>query len=412
MNIIYFSSSCSKNKFNKLRQNGTTRKLPQAQKYHRLMMEGLKENIDGNLTAISVFPVNREWTKQVTFPREEEMVSGIYYIYSQFVNYPVIKQISIVVNIKREVKKLMKRNHGQTIIICDILNQTLAKGARQIGKKYGLPVLGIVTDVPGHTSGARRKDCSFFKRKLKEYAEMRCCKTMMKYDAYLFLTDAMSDIVNLNYKPYVVIEGQADISLADVDNIIENKSIPKVIMYAGGIHKEFGIPDLVQAFIAGHFDDWELHIYGDGNFQRELEDIVSRNKAVKYFGVQSNELIVEKQIKATLLVNPRFTAAEYVKYSFPSKTLESMISGTPLLTTRLPGMPKDYYDYVYLFNEETENGFLNVLSDVLNYNSTELHEMGCNAKLFAINNKNNIKQAEKLTKFISEKLLGMHSNGV
>ena len=71
MDIIYLSSSCSDKKFNALREKGITRKLPQAQKYHNLLMEGLASCIDGKLFSISAFPVNRQWTKQIKFKREE-----------------------------------------------------------------------------------------------------------------------------------------------------------------------------------------------------------------------------------------------------------------------------------------------------------------------------------------------------
>lgn len=401
MNIIYLSSSCSEEKFNYLGQKGITQKMPQAQKYHRLLLEGIRKNIDGLLVAISVFPVNRSWSKQSVFTREEESVSGIRYIYIRFVNFPVLKQLSVVNNAKKEIKQAYTCS-GKTVIICDILNQSLAKAARQMGRKMNIPVLGIVTDVPGHTSGARRKSYSFLKRKINELAEKICKRDMVKYDAYLLLTDAMNDVVNLNKKPYIVLEGHSDVQMVEQKNVLENKYSPKVLMYAGGIHKEFGIAELVEAFIAGSFSGWELHIYGDGNYQTELRLIASIHKEVKYFGAVPNRKIVEQQLKATLLVNPRLTAAEYVKYSFPSKILECMVSGTPLLTTQLPGMPKEYNEYVYVFDEETKEGFCRTIKRVLSKEAKELHDFGIRAKKFAINEKNNVCQAEKLCQFLEE----------
>ena len=100
-------------------------------------------------------------------------------------------------------------------------------------------------------------------------------------------------------------------------NLLENKSEPKVAMYAGG-HR-VGIERMVKAFLKGNFEGWELHIYGDGNYQRELTEIAEEHANVKYFGVQSNALVVENQLKATLSLNPRLTNAEYVKYSFPQR---------------------------------------------------------------------------------------------
>lgn len=398
MNIVYFSSSCSDEKFDQLRLAGITRKMPQAQKYHRLLMEGLVQNLDGQLTAISAFPVNRQWTKKVCFAREEETVNGIRYIYGRFWNLPVLRQLTRYWGAARDAKKCAK--DGDCVFVCDILNQSIANAARKMGRRLGVPVVGIVTDVPGHTSGARRKTLSFVRRMVSRWAEKQSQKKMVKYDGYLFLTEAMNEVVNLRGKPYVVIEGHADVQMGQRENTLENKQSPKVMMYAGGIHKEFGIQRLVNAFVAADMPGWECHIYGDGNYQNELTELCKTQTNVKYFGAQPNALVVENQLKASLMVNPRLTDAEYVKYSFPSKTLECMVSGTPLLTTNLPGMPASYHEYVYLFGEETEAAFRVVLEQVLALDAQTLHEKGAKAKYYALDEKNNVSQAKKLLDFM------------
>lgn len=83
---------------------------------------------------------------------------------------------------------------------------------------------------------------------------------------------------------------------------------------------------------------------------------------------------------ATLLVNSRFTIEEFTKYSFPSKNMEYMASGTPLLTTKLPGMPQEYYPYVFLFDEETIDGYADAISNALTHSESELFKLGVSAK--------------------------------
>lgn len=400
MNVIYLSSCCSNQKFAELREKGITRKLPQAQKYHCLLMEGIADCIDGTLYSISAFPVNRQWTKQVRFPAEEETVGKICFFYDAFLNMNLFRQHTRKKAAMRRIRKLYAMDHD-CIIICDVLNQSLANAARACGKKYGIPVLGIVTDVPGHTSGARRKTLSFVNRMISRYGEKQAIKNLNKYDAYLLLTEAMNPVVNTKGKPYIVIEGHSDAKMAEVPNTLAKKASPKIAMYAGGIHKEFGIARMVNAFLKGAFEDWELHIYGDGNYQNELKAVAASNPSVKYFGTAPNELIVQKQLEATLLLNPRLTDAEYVKYSFPSKTMECMASGTPLLTTRLPGMPKEYYSYVYFFESETEEGMLQAFREVTAHSPEELCAFGSRAKTFVMSEKTNTVQAKKLMDFIA-----------
>lgn len=77
-----------------------------------------------------------------------------------------------------------------------------------------------------------------------------------------------------------------------------------------------------------------------------------------------------------------------------------MVSGTPLLTTRLAGMPKDYYPYVYLIEDETQKGFEAALRMVFEESREKLHQRGAEAKDFALNKKNNVKQAELFYHFL------------
>jgi len=399
MNVIYLSSCCSEKKFSELREQGITKKMPQAQKYHRLLIEGISQVIDGTVTVISAIPTNRKWSKKVFFKREEETLNNVKFIYDSFINLPFLRWSTRCSGAKKIIGE-MYRNNRDVVIICDVLNLSLAKAARECGKKYGIPVIGIVTDVPGHTSEARIKSENFVRRLLSKIATSKAKKDIAKYDAYLLLTEDMAEVIGVKDKPYIVIEGHCDEKMQLSDNRIEEKSSPKTVMYAGGIHTEFGIGRFVEAFLRGNFENWELHIYGDGNYQSDLKQITKTHTNVKYFGMVDNSIIVSEQLKASLLVNPRLTDAEYVRYSFPSKTMECMASGTPLLTTRLPGMPKEYYDYVYFIDDETVEGMLEALHSTLSIEATEMHAMGLRSKQFVLNNKNNVVQAKKLVEFI------------
>jgi glycosyltransferase involved in cell wall biosynthesis len=81
--------------------------------------------------------------------------------------------------------------------------------------------------------------------------------------------------------------------------------------------------------------------------------------------------------------------------------MEYMASGTAVLTTRLPGMPEEYFYYVYFFDNETREGMAATLKNVTAKTQVELNEMGRRAKAFVITEKNNIKQAKKLMDFIT-----------
>lgn len=388
MNIIYVSSTCSREKYAEYVESKGVRVSQQAQKYNLLLAEGL-EKCSAKVNLISSRPINRVVDKRFWFKGEKETVNGINFEYVPFVNYPVLRNLSILFSVFFKVL-FYPTKKCDTAVICDALNIVASMAAIAASAIRGFKTVGIVTDVPCYFSYAQNIT---FTQKLN-------LKIMQKFKSYLLLTEQMNEIVNLKNRPYVVLEGHSDIAMKDVENLLENKNPQKVCLYAGSLMKIYGIESLVRGFVDANIPNAELHIYGDGDFREELEQLAKENGSVKYLGVAPNSEIVKAELKATLLVNPRPTHEEYTKYSFPSKNMEYMASGTPILTTKLPGMPKEYNKYVYLLEEETEDGVCKSLKEILTKPAEELHQKGLNAKCFVMEKKNNCVQAQKVIEMI------------
>ena len=79
-----------------------------------------------------------------------------------------------------------------------------------------------------------------------------------------------------------------------------------------------------------------------------------------------------------------------------------MASGTPTLMYRLGCLPKDYYPYLYFMEDESVDGIKNKLIDICEKSDDELKSFGQKASNFIINEKNEKKQAGKISKFITD----------
>ena len=77
-----------------------------------------------------------------------------------------------------------------------------------------------------------------------------------------------------------------------------------------------------------------------------------------------------------------------------------MVSGTPVLTTMLPGMPSEYNDFVYFISEETIEGYKGALTTVMGIPHEILVDKGERARTFVLESKNNIKQAERIVRLL------------
>ena len=212
----------------------------------------------------------------------------------------------------------------------------------------------------------------------------------------MLLTEAMNGCLNPRGKPHVILEGHADISMGEKIPAPEKKKHPRICMYAGGVSRQYGLANLVEGFRMADIPDAVLHIYGPGDYVEELKQIAAEDHRIFYGGMLMNSEIVEREMEAALLVNPRPTHEEFVKYSFPSKTMEYMASGTPVLTTVLPGMPGEYYPHVYFIREETVEGTAAALTEVLSHSDEELFEKGTLARTFVLDSRNNVVQAKRI----------------
>lgn len=312
-----------------------------------------------------------------------------------FCNLMGYKFFSRYITAKKAIKRWAKeKTSEQKVLLSYALTTPFCQLCDYVKKRFPkIKVCVVVPDLPDYMSTSQKKN---FRSKMKS-VEIRLLKrATQNLDCFVLLTDAMKEWFSKPIK-YTVIEGIVADTSQQSAQICEKK---KSIIYAGGIKKEYGVVDLVEAFIAVDNPEWELVIYGGGNALDEIKAICGDRTNIKLMGSVPNAAVVAAQRTASLLVNPRKNQI-FTKYSFPSKVLEYMSSGTPMLAYKLDGVPDDYDPYYYHISEEV-NGFAETLERVMSLSAEERCFMGEQAKRFVIENKNPKVQCEKIIKLINE----------
>lgn len=384
MHIIYAVTTCSDKVYKQLFSQVKVKPAFQSQKYHRLLIEGLAAGAKVDVVANP--PVNRSVLKEqfVKLPREEE--GGACYRYIPAIRNPIAKAVCVGLGTFFQTLFLAKKDSA---VVVDCLNRMTALSAMLAARLRGKQCIGIVTDLPDMLGGSQ------FSKKIANFVIRHCT-------GYVLLTEAMNGYLNKAGKPYVILEGHSDITMRERIPDMDKKTSPRICFYAGGVSRQYGLANLVEGFRAAELENAQLHIYGPGDYVKELQEIAREDDRVFYGGMLLNTEIVDKEQEAALLVNPRPTGEEYVKYSFPSKTMEYMASGTPVLTTVLPGMPKEYHPYVYLLEDESAEGITKKLKEVLAQSDEALFQKGCQARRFVLEEKNNVIQAKKILDLLEE----------
>lgn len=390
MIVILVSTYCSEKTYESL-FSLKERNTQQYQKYMRLIATGLSSN-NIEVSCITVPPINSDNCQTKFLKLISDKESEVLFEYVKLVNLPILRNISAFFG---TFCKVMRAPRG-AICVQDLLNVTTTLATFCASRLSNKKILGILTDMPNAYVDNESTKVPV-QKKITQYLCEKCA------DYYLFLTEEMNSVVNKHFRPYTIIEGFSDYEIHKRSNALEKKATPRVCMYAGGINKLYGLDMLVNGFIKAEIANCELHIYGDGPYVEELKTICRMNKNVKYLGIMNNADIVEKEEEATLLINPRYTSSAFVKYSFPSKNMEYMASGTPILTTKLPGMPSEYYEYIYILEDETEVGMSSALASIMEKEPGELHLFGARAKEWILENKNNIISTRKIINLIKSK---------
>ena len=378
MRILYAVTTCSDKVYQQLFSHVKIKPAFQSQKYHRLLIEGLAAHTQVDVIANA--PVNRSNLEKAVMHLPDETEGGAHYHYIPAIRNPIVKLAAVAAG---TFFKTLCMADKDTAVIVDCLNRTTAFCALLAAKLRGCRCVGIITDLPDMLGGGG------FSKKMANFVIRHCTD-------YVLLTQAMNDYIRNDAKPYVILEGHADITMKERQPSMEKKQSVRTVFYAGGVSRQYGLKDLTEGFLRADLPNTRLEIYGPGDYVEELQIVAEKDSRVFYGGMLLNTQIVEKEQEATLLVNPRPTHEEFVKYSFPSKTMEYMASGTPVLTTRLPGMPKEYYPYVDFIDEESADGIAAALKTVLAHSDEELFRKGQAARTFVLESRNNVVQAKRI----------------
>lgn len=401
MNILFASSLCSADKYNEIFQLRNKPIITPSQKFFDLLIRGMTEKVHNvKITCLSALPVSASSCNKIVWKKEIDSVNdNLSYLYLPFINGKLFRYVTLFFSSLFYSLKwfLRNRKQGECCFISDPLVYTVANPAFIAAKLCGIPTIMILTDLPLYAE--EKIDNKGILAYIKKIINRRIEKRIEHYDGYIFLTDEMNNIVNQYNRPSLTVECSVE-AATDFTNVEKTNSELRTIVYAGGVYKKYGVEKLVHAFAKGEFGNANLVIYGDGDYTEELIQFCNENPCVKYGGCVSLSKIEEIEKEATLLVNPRPTSDVYTHYSFPSKTAEYLVSGTPVLSTKLAGIPVEYEDFIFWINEETEEGIIKSLHVALSHSDEELKMFGEKARNFMLNNKENHIQGKRITDFV------------
>lgn len=368
------------------------------------IIEGLKQQQGVSLkilTAPKVYSYPYNNTKFYT-PHENYLSDNVPIYSIGFCNLPIINKLSILFGILFRLILTFNKYQGNTINVIvntpNVFIETALLIAQRFTNKKITKTL-IIPDIPQFVTSMDQQNP--IKKNIIKWLDQFAMSVANKFDYYVFLTETMTDFFPQRRLKYIVMEGIINIKNERL-TLPSNEPDHEIILYTGTLRKIFGIIELVKIFDLGKFPNTELWICGSGEAKAELELWAQKNPRIKFWGLVSSEKARELQMQATILANPRSRKGEYTKYSFPSKTIEYLLSGKNVIMNKLPGVPQDYYQYVYAPNNESIDAWIQTINQILSAKKNNRKERAQLGREFILKNKNAATQCARILNLIEQ----------
>ena len=250
----------------------------------------------------------------------------------------------------------------------------------------------IVPDLPQYMSENKNK--LFLLLKSIDFKIMS--KGLEDIDNFVLLSEKMKEKIPVLPKPYCVMEGIFSASQEEISAAKEEKT---TVFYTGNLTRRSGVELLLESFSMLD-DNYQLWVRGNGILKERIIEAGKTDSRIKYLPPLSRKEILEYQKRATVLINPVSPAEEFSNYFFPSKIMEYIASGTPVVMFKLGCIPEEYLPHVVIPEEVSAGAIAETFKEIRSWSSEKYKAHGEANTAFILNEKNPFVQTGKIVDLI------------
>ncbi len=259
----------------------------------------------------------------------------------------------VILKIKLFLYMIKNTNKDSTVMVYHSLGyMSLVKRLKKLkGFKLIIEAEEIYGDVIGNEKTSQ-KEYEFFKIA----------------DGFIFPTELLSEKVNTEKKPEVIIYGTYHIE----------KELPKLFsdgkihcVYAGTLDPRKGGAAAVEAALFLN-SDYHIHVLGFGNEKEKAEmlniidDISKKTEAkITYDGLLSGDEFTSFIQSCDIGFSTQSPDAAFNSTSFPSKILTYMVNGLRVVSIRIPAIEKSAVGkFMYYYDEQTPENIAKAIKSI------------------------------------------------
>ena len=364
------------------------------------IIDGFEENDFGTMKIVNYLPVDAypngytdKFIEDFSFSHTDKYNEGDINI--RCCNLFGIKRFINIFYFKKHIKKWAKQKTDKQKVLFSYTANSMFLSLARLAKKVNpdIQVACLIADIPEYSTVSV---LTGFKKLYHDYEVRKTASLYGVVDKFILLTEHMAERLGLK-APFIVMEGIA--TTTDIE-ACEDKDYGKYILYTGLLNKKFGLCNLVDAFSKLNDENVKLILCGSGDAEDYIAQKQKDDKRIITLGRVDRVKALQLQKGAAILVNPRQNNEDFTKFSFPSKNLEYLSSGTPTVAYKLDGIPDEYDDYIIYPADDSVEALRDELVRLLDMSEDERRVLGETAKSFVCANKCKKSQAKRIIDFL------------
>jgi glycosyltransferase involved in cell wall biosynthesis len=314
-----------------------------------------------------------------------------------YVNLPALKQLTAALtlfpalalwafrNRRRERAILLHNLHPAPGIVC-----------WAAARLTGTPIVAVIADV--HVPGAGARERGF----LNTLDFRLQTATIPRLDGIVALTRHIRDDFAPGV-PALLMEGAvSEDARAQPFEELQLRDGKVTFMYAGSLSATKGTALLLDAFRLLEGDRYRLWITGEGPMRGAVEEAAAADPRIRYWGFVPYGEAMRLYRQATIFVNPHASTVRSARYQFPSKILEYLAVGRPVISSVTPEIESEYGDIVILVQEESAEALAEAMQRAAAMPEVELAALGRKGRDFVLREKTWERQSARIAQFIRE----------
>ncbi|MBR5547049.1 MAG: glycosyltransferase [Clostridia bacterium] len=391
MNLLMLTLMYPRDQLDEVTANVKDKLQNQINNYQWAFVEGIRANLGEtekldivNCLPVGVYPLQYRQLLLKTGMHDNHTIHQL-----GCINLPFFKQVFRAVNTAKAIEQWAAQSKENRTLLVYTQYLPYLQAINKVKKKYpDLKTAVIVTDLPNEMGlSTGRKG---FLKKMETLLGNQSLELLRKMDGFILLTPPMKEALKIEDKSVEIIEG---LILSNVELPSAPEPAKKYFLYSGTLEKELGVFEMLNAF--AKMPEYDLWICGHGSLTDQVKEYENQYSNIRFWGFVPQKEALAMQAGATGLLNPRQPDGLFTRYSFPSKTLEYMRSGKPVLCCKLEGIPKDYDPYLNYMNEGAE-GIIAAVRNLMLLSDAERKNMGEISRAYVVEHKNPSVQCRKL----------------